>query len=150
MRQSYGAVQGYLRHIKGEDQAYHVMPSPIVHPFTPNMARFLKLRHGPERAKDRWRCSYSILRSWAWATSSSKAQAKLIAVVEQGRRQLEVQMAQERAQAAIAPSVYRIRHPLLKRRSRLRPRSGVQTRMKTYRIACIPGDGIGQEVVPAG
>ena len=22
--------------------------------------------------------------------------------------------------------------------------------MKTYRIACIPGDGIGQEVVPAG
>ena len=63
------------------------------------MARFLKLRHGPEQAKDRWRCSYSILRSWAWATSSSKAQAKLIAVVEQGRRQLEVQMAQERAEA---------------------------------------------------
>ena len=22
--------------------------------------------------------------------------------------------------------------------------------MKTYRIACIPGDGIGKEVVPAG
>ncbi|MEY3653026.1 MAG: Isocitrate/isopropylmalate dehydrogenase, partial [Pseudomonadota bacterium] len=22
--------------------------------------------------------------------------------------------------------------------------------MKTYRIACIPGDGIGKEVIPAG
>ncbi len=33
-----------------------------------------------------------------------KDQAKLIAVVKQGRRQLEEQMAQERAQAAIAPS----------------------------------------------
>ena len=29
-------------------------------------------------------------------------------------------------------------------------RTSGDTRMKTYRIATIPGDGIGKEVIPAG
>jgi hypothetical protein len=43
-----GAVHGHLRHAEVEDEVSGMKVCPIAHPFTPNMARFSKLRHGPE------------------------------------------------------------------------------------------------------